>query len=678
MVQPNTPLSDVKGVGPKTSDALAQAGLRTIEDIVTFLPRAYEDYTRVSKIADITPGNVVVAGKISQVSARYVRRGLHVTQAVLSDDSGKVALTWFNQPYRANHLKASGEWTVAGEFALSQRRYQILNPSVRHGDELIQAGSSIVPIYRQVGGIKTAVLRSIIEEIRPLMTMLPDPLPVEVVNQARVMSYADALIALHFPEDSSDVKNGRSRIAFQEMLELLYAATLNKAENETLPSWHIPFDKKKTKEFVDKLPFALTNDQRVAAWEIIQNFESSAPMNRLLQGDVGAGKTVVAGLAAVVAAHAGYQTAFMAPTDLLARQHATTLSNLLEPLGISVGLLVGATKKSAKLELKHALNQGSLSVVVGTQALIQDSVGFYKLGFVVIDEQHRFGVKQRQQLLTKSKKMPHVLSMTATPIPRSLQLTVYGDLDVSILRQKPAGRKEIITEVVSPSSRASLLSKIDQQISDGRQVYVVCPLIEGSLETELKSVTDEYDRLTKSALKHRRIGLLHGKLAATEKDAVMQQFLAGAIDVLVSTTVVEVGVDVPNATIMVIEGAERFGLAQLHQLRGRVGRSDHQSYCYLVPTETRQITNTRLRELSISNDGFYLAEKDLELRGPGEIYGTAQSGELNLQVASLGDMALIKTVRETIQWCQQHRIDLLQYESMKQRVDRYRRLTTLN
>ncbi len=677
-MQLTTPLGEVKGVGPKTEVVLQQAGLHTFGDIISFLPRAYEDYTKTEKIADIVPGNVVVRGRISQISSRYVRRGLHVTQAVLSDDSGKVALTWFNQPYRSNHLKHEGEWTISGEFALSQRRYQILNASVRHSDELIEAGSQVIPIYRQVGGLKTAIIRAIIEEVRPLMTMLPDPLPESVVGHAHVLSYADALIALHFPENSHDVEKGRARIAFQEMLELLYAAALNKADNEALPSWHIPFDQKKTKEFVGALPFTLTNDQRIAAWEIIKNFESSTPMNRLLQGDVGAGKTVVAGLAAVVAAHAGYQTAFMAPTDLLARQHAATLSNLLEPLGITVGLLVGATKKSAKIELKDALKEGSLAVVVGTQALIQDSVGFHNLGFVVIDEQHRFGVKQRQTLLTKSERMPHVLSMTATPIPRSLQLTVYGDLDVSILRQKPAGRKEILTEIISPTGRTSLLAKIDQQITSGRQVYVVCPLIDGTHESELTSVTEEHTRLSKTALKHRSIGLLHGKLSAQEKDDIMQAFLARKLDVLVSTTVIEVGVDVPNATIMIIEGAERFGLAQLHQLRGRVGRGEYQSYCYLIPTETRQTTNARLRELSVNNDGFYLAEKDLELRGPGEIYGTAQSGELNLQVATLNDMVLVKKVRDAIAWSQSNKVDLLQYDSMKERVDRYRRLTTLN
>ena len=673
-------LDTIKGVGPKTFAQLESAGLRTVDELIHFLPRAYEDYTKVSRIDDLVPGNVVVRGKIINVSQRYVRRGLHITQAVLADESGKVALTWFNQPYRAAHLVTKGEWVVAGEFALTQRRYQIMNPSVRHQDELIETGTSIVPIYRQLSGLKTAVIRTIIEEIRPLISMYPDTLPTELIKNQKLLSYADALVALHFPESSKDVEKGRERIAFQELMELLYAAKLNKEENESMHSWHIPFNVSKTKDFVAQLPFKLTNDQRRAAWDIIQNFESSVPMNRLLQGDVGAGKTIVAGLGALVAAHGGFQTALLAPTDLLARQHAATLSTLLEPFGITVGLLVGSLKKTAKETLKTHIADGSIAVAVGTHALLQETVHFHKLGFVVIDEQHRFGVAQRQKLLTKSTKMPHVLSMTATPIPRSLQLTLYGDLDISILREKPAGRKEIITEVISPNSRTALISKIDIEITEGRQVYVVCPLIEGipSGESEQKSVKAEYDRLRRTALKHRRIGLLHGKLPADEKDAVMQAFAQKELDVLVSTTVIEVGVDVPNATVMIIEGAERFGLAQLHQLRGRVGRSEHQSYCYLIPTESRQTTNTRLKELANSNDGFYLAEKDLELRGPGEIYGRAQHGELNLQVASITDMPLVYRVRSAISWALGKHINLLQYEGMQRRVEQYRRLTTLN
>ena len=742
-MKPSTPLSDIKGVGEKTSLQLQAAGLATIGDLIQFLPRTYEDYTKVSQISELHPGNVVVRGTIGQISSRYVRRGLHVTTAVLSDASGKVPMTWFNQPYRATHLAGGGEWLVAGEFAFSQRRYQLLNPSVRSSDEIVETGTSIVPIYRQVGGLKTAQLRTLLEEIRPVITMLPDILPREVVTHNKLLSLADALLALHFPESSEDIERGRQRIAFQELMELLYAAELNREDNARLQSYSIPFDVAAARDFVSRLPFALTGDQRRAAWDIIQNFESGVPMNRLLQGDVGSGKTIVAGMAAYMAARGGYQSAIMAPTELLARQHAETLSTLLEPFGVTVGLLIGSLKEKAKDELNAHIHDGSIAVTVGTHALIQESVNFHQLGFVVIDEQHRFGVAQRQKLLGKGHKLPHLLAMTATPIPRSLQLTVYGELEVSLLQEKPAGRKPIITKIVSPTSRAGLLAGVDKEIERGRQAYVVCPVIEGQeargkreevkthatsasggsrrgnsqttfsvrqknslgvdrepgpeesestnkksetfWETnvvadnlELASVTAEYERLQKTALTHRRIGLLHGKMAADEKDAVMRRFASGEIDVLVSTTVVEVGVDVPNATVMIIEGAERFGLAQLHQLRGRVGRSEQQSYCYLVTTESKQTTSLRLRELEHSNDGFYLAEKDLELRGPGEIYGRMQHGQLNLQVASLADTRAIMAVKRAIAWAKENGVDLLQYEGMRERVERYRRLTTLN
>lgn len=679
-----TSLREIKGVGPKLAMQLEIAGFHTALDMIRFLPRTYEDYTKITAISDLQPGKVVIRGKIKLISSRYARRGLHITQAVLSDASGKVPIVWFNQPYRAKHLEGGGEWVAAGEFGFSQRRYQIMNPSIRATDEIVTEGNAIVPIYRQLNGIKSAQIVKIIDELRPLITMLPELLPEEFISKSQLLSYADAMVALHFPENSADIDNGRKRIAFQELIELLIAAGLNKQDNASLESWQIPFDKPAARSFITSLPFELTSDQRSAAWDIIQNFEAGQPMNRLLQGDVGSGKTIVAGIAAYMAAQAGFQTAFMAPTELLARQHAETLQVLLEPFHVSVGLLVGSMPAKAKTELKSHIADGHIAIVVGTHALLQESVSFHRLGFVVIDEQHRFGVAQRRKILDKSDKMPHLLAMTATPIPRSLQLTVYGELEISLLQQKPAGRKPIITKIISPLSRAKLLEDIDDEIDRGRQVYVVCPLIEAAdqdtsaTNNELKSVTAEFDRLKKTAFRQRRIGLLHGKMTTDDKQTIMKQFASHELDILVSTTVVEVGVDVPNATVMIIEGAERFGLAQLHQLRGRVGRSDHQSYCYLIPTEARQTTSVRLREVSQSNDGFYLAQKDLELRGPGEIYGQMQHGQLNLQIANIVDTKSIMAVQRAIDWARKNQIDLLQYDGMKMRVDKYRRLTTLN
>jgi ATP-dependent DNA helicase RecG len=428
---------------------------------------------------------------------------------------------------------------------------------------------------------------------------------------------------------------------------------------------------------VSELPFALTGAQRRAAWDIIQDFERKTPMNRLLQGDVGAGKTVVAGLGARQAAHSGFQTAFMAPTEILASQHAETLSKLLTPHGVTVGLLTGSVKGAARKTLYEQIATGSVQVVVGTHALIQEKVSFQQLGFVVIDEQHRFGVKQRQDLLAKSKHLPHLLAMTATPIPRSLALTVYGELDVSVLNELPKGRKPIKTTLISPNSRAGLYEKVEAELVAGRQAYVICSLIDDNPENEVKSVESEYKRLSQGVFKHRSIGLLHGKMKPGEKDGVMARFAAGELDILVSTTVVEVGVDVPNATVIIIENADRFGLSQLHQLRGRVGRSEYQSYAYLVMSDSSK-PSQRLREIEKSNDGFYLAEVDLRLRGPGEIYGKAQHGALNLQVATLADTKLIARAQAEARQFAESDENLVEYTQLYQQVQYYQRLTTLN
>lgn len=671
-----TPLQKIKGVGPKTGEQLAAAGLYTVSDLIHFLPRKHEDFSQVVLISHIKPGKVSVRGRFSGVTNRRVRRGMTVTEAVLSDDSAKVPVVWFNQGYRAEQLKNGGEFLVSGEFGLQRQRYQIVNPSVEAVKEMAVSGGRIVPVYSAIRGLKSQLVRKILIELRPVIMSLPETLPFEVIQREKLMSRAEAVYAMHFPGSFEQLEAARDRLGFEEVFALMVASHLNKADNAALESHAIMFNAADAKSFVEKLPFALTNAQRVAAWESIQNLEKGEPMNRLLQGDVGSGKTVVAGLVAYIAARAGFQTAFMAPTELLATQHASTLSQLLEPFGMRVGLLVGSLSAARRKPLMEAIANGQCDVIVGTHALFQDKVIFKELGFVVIDEQHRFGVEQRQKLLAKSHKMPHLLAMTATPIPRSLQLTVYGELDISILNEKPARRKDIITQIISPNSRTPMYEAIEQQLREGRQAYVICPRIEAG-DDEQASVQAEVKRLKQSVFRDKRIGLLHGKLPVDEKETVMRTFAAGDLDILVSTTVVEVGVDVPNATAIIIEGADRFGLAQLHQLRGRVGRSDLQSYCYLVPS-TSQKPSERLRELERSNDGFYLAERDLELRGPGEIYGRAQSGALNLTVANIGDMRLLKRAQTAASWWLGHGGDLLQYDQLKKEVERYRRLTTLN
>lgn len=673
----DTPLSDIKGVGDKTYDQFSLAGLRTVRDLIYFYPRTHEDYSLIQPIAGIRPGKVSIRGRFQQVNTRRVRRGMSVTEAVLVDDTSKVPVVWFNQPYRAQQLSEGKEWLVTGEFGLQRSKYQIVNPACEAVDGPHISGGRIVPVYRAVRGLKSQLVRKIINEVKPVMTMLPETLPPELVKREGLMSHADAIVAQHFPRDASELERSRQRLGFEELLALMLASVMNRDANAQLDGWHIPFDEAAAKAFVANLPFELTDAQKLAAWEIIKNFESAHPMNRLLQGDVGAGKTVVAGMAAYLAAQQGFQTALMAPTELLAAQHAATLDMLLSPFNVTVGLLTGSVKQAQRKELLPAIANGAIAVTIGTHALFQDTVKFHKLGFVVIDEQHRFGVEQRQRLLSKGEKLPHLLAMTATPIPRSLQLTVYGELDISLIRQRPKGRKPIITEIISPNSRMQMEQAIEKELAAGQQAYVVCALIDDLPDNELKSVQAEVKRLRAGGFKHRTIGLLHGKLSADEKQAVMQQFKDKKIDILVSTTVVEVGVDVPNATVMIIEGAERFGLAQLHQLRGRVGRSDLQSYCYLIPS-TSQKPSQRLYEMTRSNDGFYLAEKDLELRGPGEIYGRAQSGQLNLAMANLANTTELKRAKSAAEWLIKEKVDLIQYEQLYREVEHYRRLTTLN
>jgi len=735
-------LGSIKGVGPKTVETLAKAGFVSVGDIVNFLPRVYEDFSTITPIAKLQPGKVTIRAKCEQISTRIVRRAMRVTTAVLSDDSGKVQAVWFNQPYRVTQLKNGEEFYFSGEFGFNRGRYQLTSPSAEAVKDLPVQTGRILPIYPKRQGLKPALTRKVLSELRSVITMLAETMPAEVLNDQKLMSRADAMVGLHFPESKSEADAARERLAFEELFELLLAARLNKMENSKLAGYHIPFDQPKIKEFVAKLPFELTNSQRRAVWDILCDFEKSpgsektpgsdpgsndnrggkisrvgpwekvAPMNRMLQGDVGSGKTVVAGAAAYQASLAGYQSAIMAPTEILATQHAKTLDKLLTPFGVRVALLTGSVKGKARTELYKAIASGEVDVVVGTHALFQKDVKFKKLGFVVIDEQHRFGVEQRQRLLAKGNEMPHLLSMTATPIPRSLQLTVFGDLDISVLGELPAGRKKIITKICLPNGRTQLYGSIREQLEQGRQVFVVVPLIEKQQSVdssqqsgeERKAAEEEFKRISKtfgantgkddSGLLRRsasrndkegvassndggfKVGLLHGRMAGMEKEKVMREFAEHKIDILVATTVVEVGVDVPNATVMLIENADQFGLAQLHQLRGRVGRGEHQSYCYLMMSDSSRPTR-RLREIEKSNDGFYLAEVDLKLRGPGEIYGTMQHGELNLKIASLADTRLIARAAKSADWFIENE-NLEKFPVLERNVLKYQRLTTLN
>ena len=676
-----TPLEQIKGVGPKTAQALAAAGLKTISDALDFLPRAYDDYSTAVNITDLQPGKVTVKARCESVSTRIVRRGLRITTAVLADKSGKVKAVWFNQPYRETQLKSDAEFIFSGQFGMQYNRYQINNPSVELAKEIAKTAaennSGIQPVYKSIKNLRPKTVQDLMKNIRPIMDFLPETLPENIIRRQKLVSRSEAVKFLHAPKTHEEISRGRERLAFEELFEMILAAQFNKQEQTRLTGWKIPFNKSVVKNFVDQLPFPLTNAQRRAAWQILQDLESDHPMNRLLQGDVGSGKTVVAGLVAAEVAKAGFQTAIMAPTEILAQQHAKTLDELLSPFGVSVALLTGHVKGAARSQLLDNLASGNIDVVVGTHALIQEKVAYHKLGFAVIDEQHRFGVKQRQALLEKSDFMPHLLSMTATPIPRSLALTLYGELDISILDELPSGRQPIQTKIWSPASAPKLYESIENELAKGRQAYVICPLIDDNPDNDKKSVEAEYNKLSKTIFSHRRVGLLHGKLPAEEKAEVMQKFADGELDMLVSTTVVEVGVNVPNATVMLIENADNFGLSQLHQLRGRVGRGKHQSFCHLMMSGHDK-PSQRLREIEKSQDGFYLAEVDLKLRGPGEIYGKMQHGDLNLKIASLADTALIARTQVEAERFVKEGQDLLQYNHLAHAVSRYQRLTVLN
>ena len=678
-MQLSNPIAGLKGVGDELAKKLAILGVKTIGDLIEDYPRRYEDYSNVVSLNKIRPGIVTLEAKINQIKGRYVRRGMHITEALASDDTGSVRLVWFNQPYRGGAIKHGQSYYISGEYALRRGRFSITSPSVELVSDFPVNTARIIPIYRETKGLKSFQIRKLVREAADIVKEMPEHLPAWLVKEQKLLDYKNAALEMHFPSSAQSLEYAQRRLGFEEVFQLSLAALLNKQELTREKGLAIPFNEKLAKDFVSKLPFKLTDAQREVVWRIYQDLEKTQPMNRLLEGDVGSGKTVVAAMAALMAMEQGYQTALMAPTEILARQHADTLNKLLDSVGYGdqVGLLVGSLKPAQKKECQRRIANGQIRLIVGTHALISEKVDMHKLGLIIIDEQHRFGVDQRKKLQAKAGHMPHVLHMSATPIPRSIALTLYGELDISILDEMPPGRKEIQTKICSPNSRAQLNAQIDKQLGDGRQMFIVCPLI---LDTDLSwglSVEEVFERVSKKDFKHRRVALLHGKLKSAEKDKVMQAFLNHEYDILVSTTVIEVGVDVPNATIMLIEGAERFGLAQIHQLRGRVGRSGHQSYTFLMLGDSKA-PSQRLRALENTTDGFELAELDLQLRGPGAIYGTTQHGALDLRVAKLTDTKLIATARNAAQQFIDKEENLKRYPHLAAKVSALRAITNLN
>lgn len=694
----NTPMdmqaevTEVKGIGEKIATKLRKAGIFTVRDFLYFLPRDYENYQAAVKISDLKPGKVLLKGHISNLKTTATRRrGLTITTGVISDETGSIRVVWFNQAYRAKQFDERYEYYFTGTYDFKNGRYQLTSPSAVLAKDVAESigstDSNIVPVYRAVSSIPSNKLHRLFENFRSDFALIPDILP-DIKAPAFIHPgiRADALFKVHFPENLTEVTEARRYLAYEELFELLLAANLSKEENRKLKAESLPFDANNTSRLVKSLPFKLTNAQRQATWDILQDLGKTTPMNRLLQGDVGSGKTVVAAISAMQAIRSGFQVALLAPTAILAVQHAKSLDALLGPFGVKIALLIGSTPK--KDLVKEQIKQGNVNLVIGTHALIAEDLIFNRLAYCIIDEQHRFGVNQRQKLLTKTAHnviksehgivAPHLLSMTATPIPRSLQLTVFGDLDVSVINQLPAGRQPITTSVIKETDQKELLyPKIREEIKAGHQVYWICRKIEEGKDSS--SVKRQAAKL-QSIFPDLHIEHLHGKMKPEEKDAIMERFTKKKIDLLVSTTVVEVGVNVPNATVIVIMDAEDYGLAQLHQLRGRVGRGDAESFCYLISALEKP--SRRLQAMETSTDGFYLAEMDLKIRGPGEIYGSLQHGALDLRIASLADTKLIAEAshqaKAVVAAFSKNPDTMLKYKELSNSIAHYQQLTTLN
>ena len=683
----SAPIESVPKISRRIVPALKRLGIKTIRDLLFHFPSRYEDFSDARKINEVAAGETVtIEGEVMRVTAgRTLRKRMTLLQAVIRDETGRITATWFNQPFLARTIREGLLIRLSGKVAQGPRGICLQNPAYeritnresRIENQGIHTGG-LIPMYPETQGITSRWLRFLVKSFIELRHTIPDPLPDETRSRHSLPGIAEAVGTLHFPQTRPEATAAERRFMFQDLLLLQLRSLRERSRLKQSRSPAISADVALIKRFVDSLPYSLTDGQRRSIWEIAKDMEKPHPMNRLLEGDVGSGKTVVAAAAALLAVRAGHRVAFMTPTEILARQHFATLSKALTPLAITIGLVVGADKKKRPTDG---------DIVVGTHALIQKNVRVENLGLVVVDEQHRFGVNQRSVLAGRDTSLiPHFLSMTATPIPRTLALTIYGDLDLSLLDEMPKSRKPVITRIVPPQERSAAYGLIREEIRKGRQAFVICPRIEPPDESskfkvqsskryqqqlllaEVKTVAEEHKKLSEEIFPDLRVGVLHGKMKSKEKDVVMKKFRDREFDILVSTSVIEVGVDIPNAAVMLIEGAERFGLAQLHQFRGRVGRGGEQSYCFLFPTEDGMAAR-RLRALAEAKNGFALAEEDLKIRGPGELFGTRQSGASDLVLKGITDPELVRAVRQEALALVKASPDLMRFAPLRVRLE---------
>ena len=686
----STPVQQILRIGPVYQKKLKRLGIKNVGDLLFHFPHRYEDFSNVVPIAKIKPDETCcVKGKVLQIeTSKTWKKRMFLTQALIQDNTGNIRAVWFNQPYLQKIIKSGDIVYLAGKTGVDKYGLALSNPAYEkvNNSEPIHAGR-LVAVYPETEGLSSRWLRQIIKPV--LMQMrgsLPDALPKKVMQENRLLPVGKAIWQIHFPDSWELAEKAKERFSFEELFFIELWVLRERAKLAKERAVALPLKLELIQRLVKSLPFRLTDAQKKSAWAILRDMEKTRPMNRLLEGDVGSGKTVVAALAILNTIKSGYQAALMAPTEILARQHFKTIWALLQDFKIDVGLLTGKTDKFFSKKLKNQeieisrkklmekTQKGEIGLIIGTHALIQDKVKLGKPALVIVDEQHRFGVEQRAKLCSNREKttIPHLLSMTATPIPRTLALTVYGDLDLSLIDELPKGRKKIITRVIAPADRQKAYNFIKKEIKKGRQAFVICPRIEEKGKLEVRAVKKEYERLSKEIFPKLRVAMLHGKMGGPEKEKTMREMKNKKIDVLVSTSVVEVGVDVPSATVMMIEGAERFGLAQLHQFRGRVGRSKYQSYCFLFTDSPASKTQQRLKALISCENGFELAERDLQIRGPGDFSGIRQWGIPDIVMNSLADISLVEKTRNAAKELLIEDPKLKSHPLAKERLEKFR------